>query len=125
MPGRHLEFVHNKLFERSRKNILSDEEMRAVENALLDDPEAGPVMRDTGGVRKIRAAQENRGKSGSARVVYLYIAERETVYFLLAFAKNVQGDLSPAEKKQLRTVVALIRAETWPTKKRWFRRESP
>ncbi|MFL5382138.1 MAG: type II toxin-antitoxin system RelE/ParE family toxin [Longimicrobiaceae bacterium] len=117
MPERHLEFVYTKLFDRSRKNILSDEEMQAVENTLLNDPEAGAVMRDTGGARKIRAAQENRGKSGSARVIYLYIAERETVYFQLAFAKSVKGNLTPAEKKLMRTVVALIWAETWPAKK--------
>ena len=114
MSRRQLEFVYVPLFERTRKNLLSDEEMRQVENALLEDPEAGSVMGDTGGIRKIRAAQEHRGKSGSARVLYYYKSNRETVYFLLAFAKNVQANLTAAQKKILRAVVAALEAEEWP-----------
>lgn len=121
LPGpapEQLEFVYTKLFERTRKGVLTDDEMKAVEDALLDHPEAGPVMVGTGGVRKVRAAQEGRGKRGSARVVYLYIPEQRTVYFILAFPKNVQGNLTAEQKKAVRDVVAGIRAEPWP-RARW------
>jgi hypothetical protein len=111
---RYLEFVYLKLFERTRKGVLTDEEMRDVEHALLADPETGATMGDSAGVRKIRAAQENRGKSGSARVVYLYVAERETIYFIVAFAKNVQGNLNDAQRRLVREVVGAIRSEAWP-----------
>ena len=115
---RAVEFVYTALFERTRKPILTDEEMRAVEDELLASPDRGVLMRATGGVRKIRAAQDNRGKSGSARVVYLHIPERETVYFLLAFGKNVKGNLTAAECRMLRQVVTMIREEPWPGRKR-------
>ena len=39
-----------------------------------------------------------------ARLVYLYIEVRGTVYMLLAYAKNEQVDLSAAEKRTLRTL---------------------
>jgi hypothetical protein len=112
--GEFLEFVSLPLFERTRKGVLSDEEVKAVEDELLANPRAGVVMTNTSGVRKIRAAQEQRGKSGSARVAYLYVEEQATVYFILAFPKNVQGNLTAEQKKQVRALVAQIKAEDWP-----------
>ena len=118
-PGgvRLLEFVYLTLFERTRKGVLTDAEVKEVEDALLANPRAGAVLANTGGVRKVRAAQEQRGKSGSARVAYLYVEEQATVYFILAFPKNVQGNLTDAQKKQMRAVVAQIRDEDWPRKR--------
>jgi hypothetical protein len=112
--GEFLEFVHLALFERTRKGVLTDAEVKAVEDELLANPRAGAVMANTGGVRKVRAAQEQRGKSGSARVAYLYVPEQATVYFILAFPKNVQGNLTAEQKKQVRALVAQIRGEDWP-----------
>lgn len=77
--GELLEFVYLGLFERTRKGVLTDAEMKAVEDALLANPRGGVVIVNTGGVRKVRAAQEQRGKSGSARVVYLYVEEQSTI----------------------------------------------
>lgn len=113
-----LEFVYTDFFRRTRKGVLTDEEMQAVENELLENPERGDTMGDTGGVRKIRAATEGRGKSGSARVAYLYVEERATVYFILAFPKNVQPNLTAAQKKVVREEAEGLKAEPWPPKKR-------
>jgi hypothetical protein len=112
----HLEFVYMPLFERTRKGVLSDDEMKAVEDELLEDPMAGAVVSNTGGVRKTRAAQEGRGKRGSGRVVYLYVQHEQTIYFLLAFPKNIQGNLTDAQKKAMRGLVAEISGEEWPRK---------
>jgi hypothetical protein len=109
-----LEFIYLPLFERSRKGVLEDSEMNAVEDDLLADPRAGAVIKNAGGVRKIRAAQEGRGKSGSTRVVYLYVEEQETVYFILAFPKNVQGNLTADQKRLVRALVDQVRQEDWP-----------
>ncbi len=111
-----LEFVYTALFERTRKGVLTDEEMQAVEDELLTNPRAGAIMSNTGGVRKTRAAMEGRGKRGSGRVAYLYIPEQRTVYFLLAFPKNVQGNLTDAQKKLVREMVKEISREEWPRK---------
>lgn len=113
----YLEFVYMALFERSRKGVLTDAEMEAVEDELLRNPETGDVIAGTGGVRKIRAAQEDRGKRGSARVVYLYVRGQCTVYFIFAFPKNVQGNLTDAQRKAIRTLVAQIEDEEWPRRK--------
>lgn len=112
-----VEFVYLALFERTRKGVLTDAEMKAVEDELLANPRAGVVMVNTDGVRKVRAAQQHRGKSGSARVAYLYVEEQATVYFIIAFPKNVQGNLTDAQKKQVRGLVAQIRDDEWPRKR--------
>ena len=112
---RTLEFVYTPMFERTRRSLLSDEDMNRVEEELLVSPERGALLRETGGVRKMRAAPEGRGKSGGARIAYLHLPDRETVYFLIAFAKNVRANLTAAEKKLLRQVVGMIKEERWPT----------
>lgn len=117
MLKRALEFVYMPLFERTRKGLLDDDEMKRVEDALLQDPDLGVLMGDTGGVRKLRAAKKHRGKSGSARVVYLHQAEWETVIFLLAFDKNVQGNLTASQRKMLRHIAEMIRREEWPRRR--------
>jgi hypothetical protein len=115
--GELLEFVYLGLFERTRKGVLTEAEMKAVEDELLSNPKAGAVIINTGGVRKVRAAQEGRGKSGSARVVYLYVPEQATVYFVLAFPKNVQGNLTAEQKRVVRTLVGDIKRDEWPRRR--------
>lgn len=110
----HLEFVYLPLFERTRRGVFTDEEIRALEDVLLENPEDGDVLAGTGAVRKSRVANRGRGKRGSGRVAYLYVKEQQTVYFILAFAKNVQGNLTELEKAAVRRLVGEIRSERWP-----------
>ena len=62
-------------------------------------------MAGTGGIRKLRVALPGRGKRGSTRVAYLFLEVRDRVYFLLAYAKAEQVNLSAADKKVLRMLV--------------------
>lgn len=101
---RAMEFVYTPLFEALTRKLLDDEAMRHVEQTLLLEPRAGNVVPGTGGVRKLRAALPGRGKSGGARILYLFVQVREKVYFLLAYAKNEQVDLSPDQKRALQTM---------------------
>ena len=56
----------------------------------------------------MRFAFEHRGKSGSIRVVYIDFELRERVYLLAAFAKNVQANLTKAERSNLKKLVKLL-----------------
>lgn len=106
-----LQFVYTWLFERTARGLLTDREMQAVEQHLLRNPRAGDSLSATGGVRKIRAGLPGRGKRGGARVLYYYIELRSKVYFLLAFAKNVQANLTSDHKKSLRQLVRQLEGE--------------
>ncbi len=106
-----LTFIETPSFRASAKGVLSDDELRAVEDTLLENPNAGATVAGTGGARKIRVALPERGKSGGARVIYFHHAECERVYFLLAYAKNEADDLSDTGKKLLRGILERIKRE--------------
>ncbi|HYH80871.1 MAG TPA: type II toxin-antitoxin system RelE/ParE family toxin [Longimicrobium sp.] len=109
--GRYLEFVFLPSFERSAAGLLSDADIRELELTLLENPREGAMIRDTGGVRKVRAAIGGRGKSGSTRVVYLYVEVRQKIYLLFCYPKNEQANLTPEQSRRIRQLVASLQAE--------------
>jgi hypothetical protein len=76
-------------------NKLFSEEERA-------DPECGDLIRGTGGFRKARVARKGMGKSGGARVVYIWRNERFPVFLITVFPKNEKENLSMAERNALK-----------------------
>jgi hypothetical protein len=104
----HLEFVYTPEFIDSVQDLLTAEELRALEGALLDHPESGALVPGTGGVRKVRFALPGGGKSGGARVLYVYARSACRVYFLLAYPKNVRATLGQGEKNALRKWVQTL-----------------
>ena len=87
---------------------LTDEDLRRLEWSLLENPKVGPVMRGTGGIRKVRFAFENRGKSGSVRVIYIDFEIYEKIYLLSVFAKADQENLTQAERNGLKKLVEIL-----------------
>lgn len=64
-----ISFIETKLFTRLVQEYLSDDEYSKLQQALLAEPEAGAVIRGSGGVRKLRWAVAGRGKRGGIRVI--------------------------------------------------------
>lgn len=82
---------------------LFDEEERAEIVVLVAaHPECGDVIRGTGGFRKLRVARKGMGKSGAARVVYIWRNERFPVFLAAVFPKNEKENLSMAERNALK-----------------------
>ena len=83
---------------------LSDRELRHLEQSLLENPQGGRVMRNTGGVRKVRFAPPSlrSGKSGGLRICYFYFPKYATVCFVLLFPKSEQPNLTPVQEKVCR-----------------------
>jgi hypothetical protein len=65
-----MELIETPIFSRQVGAQLSAEEYRALQVALLLDPEAGPGIPGSGGLRKLRWRLAGRGKRGGARVIY-------------------------------------------------------
>lgn len=110
----HIAFVRvffTKTYERAVRKLMSDANRQVMEAAIVADPGAAPVIRGTGGIRKLRWAGSGRGKRGGIRTIYFHHAEPEVVYLLTAYAKTDQDDLSAADKKVLRRLVAAIKNE--------------
>ena len=86
--------IANKLF--------SEEERGDIVALIAADPECGEVIRGTGGFRKVRVARRGMGKSGGARVVYIWRNERFPVFLITVSAKNQKENLSMAERNALK-----------------------
>ena len=105
-------FIEIPLFTKRWKEIgLGEDELRALQIMLLKNPESGPVMEGTGGIRKVRFPLENRGKSGSVRVCYTDFAEYEVTYLITAFEKKSQENLTNEEKNVLKKLVKSLKEE--------------
>ncbi len=68
--------VETKEFQRKSERLLSDEERAALLGHLAQRPDAGAVIPETGGIRKLRWGARGKGKRGGVRVIYYSIAPR-------------------------------------------------
>lgn len=106
-------FIQTSEFTKQWKSIgFGDDELRKLELLILRNPEAAPVMQGTGGLRKMRFAYENRGKSGSTRVCYVDLIFAETVYLITAYPKNVKENLSKEERNNIKKLITILEDET-------------
>ena len=102
-------FVELPLFRSKWKALgLNDSDLQRLQEAILLDPKVGAVMKETGGVRKMRFAFEHRGKSGSIRVIYIDFEVYEKIYLLTAYSKNEKDNLSKSERNELRELVKVL-----------------
>ena len=62
-------------------------------------------MRGTGGVRKMRFAFEQQGKSGSARVIYVDFEVYEKIFLITAYPKNVKDNLTDSERNEIKQMI--------------------
>jgi len=97
-------FVETSVFTREIRHLLSDEEYRMLQTALMFRPDAGDIIRGGGGLRKVRWSLPGRGKRGALRVIYFWDPP-DTVYMLLPYRKTEQDDLTPEQLKFLRGMV--------------------
>ena len=97
--------VETPVFTRQINRLLSLESYRGLQLALVDDPARGATIGGSGGLRKLRWEGSGRGRRGGIRVIYCWIPDRNWILMLLAYGKNEQDDLSPAQLKVLRRVV--------------------
>ena len=63
--------------------------------------------------RKIRIPIENKGKGkrSGARVIYVDIELKETIYFINVYTKDEKDDLTEEEKKAFKAVVKILKEE--------------
>ena len=109
-----LEFIEFPVFSKrllalAQKN--ADDVLRAIQNELVANPERGAVIQGTGGVRKARAADPERGKGkrGGFRYMYYYIEEDGQIFLLMLFNKAEQENLTPGQKALLKEQVLALK----------------
>ena len=96
-----LTFVESSLFARHVYDLLSEEEYADLQWHLASTPDAGDVIRGSGGIRKLRWAAKGKGKRGGVRVIYYWHDEEGEIWLLTVYAKNEEDTLPTALLKKL------------------------
>jgi hypothetical protein len=105
-----IEFIETSLFTRQIKLLATDDELKELQRELIESPDKGDVIQKTGGLRKVRMATGNQGKSGSARVIY-FLATEEIIYLVMAYPKSAKDSLTDAEKAELKKLTKILKGE--------------
>ncbi|WMJ00310.1 type II toxin-antitoxin system RelE/ParE family toxin [Pseudomonas chlororaphis subsp. aurantiaca] len=95
-------FIETPIFTEDLHELLSDDEYKALQQHLAENPTAGDVIQHTGGLRKVRWAANGKGKRGGVRVIYYHITAASQIRLLVIYRKGVKDDLTEDEKKELR-----------------------
>lgn len=90
-------FVETSAFTRHLPAHLGDDGYAALQAFLGAHPDAGRVIRGSGGIRKLRWKSKGRGKRGGSRVIYYWLAQEDHIYLLTIYGKQAKQDLSAEE----------------------------
>ena len=78
---------------------MTADERDWVVRYVAANPDAGAIIPDTGGARKVRVPKEDQGKSGGYRLVTYYLDRDTPVFLLTVLDKSKKANLSHGEKK--------------------------
>ena len=89
------------IFQRYAGLVWSDAERDKFINWIAANPEAGDLIRGSGGCRKVRWSAAGQGKRGGTRVIY-FNADQATIWLLIVYKKGEFDNLPTSFLAQLR-----------------------
>lgn len=100
-------FIELPPFQRHREEYLADESYRLLQSLLIAYPEAGDVIRNTGGLRKLRFEdrQRGKGKRSGLRIIYYWWSGKHEFLLFTLYNKDEIKDLTEAEKGVLKSLL--------------------
>jgi hypothetical protein len=100
-------FVELPAFERHRAGYLDDEAFSRLQGLLMARPDAGDVIRDTGGLRKLRFpdARRGKGKRGGLRIIYYWWKPESQFWLFTVYDKDEMAELTPQQRTVLKTMI--------------------
>ncbi len=98
-------FTETRGFTRQITKLLTDDEYSELQQDLILNPQAGAIIKHSGGLRKLRWGLGTKGKRGGIRIIYYWYVSEDKIYMLLAYGKSEKDDLSLKELKTLRKLV--------------------
>lgn len=88
-------FIETSTFTKLLPRYLDEDDYRSLQNYLQLHPEAGMIIKGSGGIRKVRWSVRGRGKSGGLRVIYYFKKKYSQIWMLTIYAKaeiaNIPG----------------------------------
>ena len=97
-----LTVVETLLFQKQWPQYWTEDERGEFAAFIAASPEYGVVVKESGGIRKVRWKRKGTGKSGGVRVIYFLRTEAGEVVLLTLYAKSETDNLKGAELKEIR-----------------------
>ena len=98
-------FIETSLFTRLLPDYLTDDEYGSLQSYLMAKPDAGNLVRGSGGVRKVRWARSGRGKSSGVRVIYYWKQSQHEIWMLTLYNKSERSTIPGHSLKQIAEAV--------------------
>jgi hypothetical protein len=98
-----MKFIETSIFTKKIAQLLSDDNYRLLQLELLMNPESGVLIKNSGGLRKIRSSNNRSSTRGG--ILLDKIKEKDEVYMLFAFRKNEMDNMSTTQLKALKKLV--------------------
>ena len=97
--------VETAVFQTIWPNYWDEEERGEFATCISSSPEAGDVVPQSGGVRKVRWKRSGTGKSGGVRVIYFVRSEEGEVVLLTMYSKSMAENLHANVLKEIRRAI--------------------
>lgn len=102
-------FFEAPAFTRYLADYMDDDEYRALQHVLMENPDMGELIQGTGGFRKLRWRDPRRGKGkrGGLRIIYYHFAKDAQIWLFTLYGKNEADDLTVAEKRVMKKAIEI------------------
>ena len=97
--------IETSIFTKHIKQLMTDDQYRELQEALVNRPDLGDIIRGSGGLRKMRWKLEATGKSGGIRVIYYWVVDDNHIRMLYVYPKGKQENLTSEQLNTLKTIV--------------------
>lgn len=101
----------------AKEEGISSEELSRIASFIAANPDAGNIMKGTGGARKVRFPTEQKGKRGGYRIITFFVHENIPVFLLDIYSKSSQENLSKSDRNELKQILTELVHE--------YRKEKP
>lgn len=98
-------FIETSTFTRLISELLADDDYAKLQEELVRRPDIGDLIKDGGGIRKVRWKRSGTGKSSGIRVIYYWLTEDHQILMLVAYPKSIKDSLTAQETAVLRKLV--------------------
>ena len=101
-----IEFIETRAFTAASEILMGEDELFDLQVYLAERPEAGVVVRGSGGIRKLRWRGLGRGKRCGLRVIYHWAVRANQIWLLALYGKNARDDVPAHVLRKWREEIA-------------------
>lgn len=96
------QFTETPRFVKQASKIIGEDEISRLQLYLIENPDAGVVIQNSGGLRKLRWTASGHGKRAGTRVIYYFAIAHARILLLDIYTKSQKSDLAKQEIAELR-----------------------